>query len=201
MKKTTFTVTVAAIVTAISIFLVADMGAIASTPTPSGMSMSTHLREAWNRSFIPSNPGVKDAYAVGVQQTPDGGYIVAGVAGYASNGDSVRSDFLLLKTDSEGQPYPGWVRLFGGYTHDIGYAAQQTADGGYILAGATCSFGAGLSDAWLVKTSSSGEQEWEKTFGHSDQDWGCAVQQTSDGGYVLAGVTFPFGAGASDAWL
>ena len=130
-----------------------------------------------------------------MQQTADGGYILAGVVQYSSE----RSDALLVKTSSSGEQT--WAKTFGGDSHDQAYAAQQTTDGGYILAGRTFSFGNGLSDAWLVKTDSNGKELWDRTFGHSDQDWAYAVQQTTDGGYILAGVTYPFGAGTSDAWL
>ena len=151
------------------------------------------LRETWNRTFTAYRNYNDASYAV--QQTSDGGYILVGVVQYSDKS----SDALLVKTSSSGEQT--WAKTFGGVSHDQAYAVQQTSDSGYILAGITFSFGNGLSDAWLVKTDSNGKELWNRTFGHSDQDWAYAVQQTTDGGYILAGATLSYGAGNEDAWL
>ncbi|MCX6601257.1 MAG: hypothetical protein NT025_06815, partial [bacterium] len=77
----------------------------------------------------------------------------------------------------------------------------QTADGGYILAGYTTSFGAGLGGFWLVTTDSGGNRPWSRTFGGSYNEICYSVQQTADGGYILGGLTQPFGFGNDDFWL
>jgi hypothetical protein len=77
----------------------------------------------------------------------------------------------------------------------------QTTDGGYVIAGETKSYGAGESDAWLIKTDASGDTMWTRTYGGSDIEVGCSVAQTADGGYVIAGLTGSYGAGNWDAWL
>lgn len=69
------------------------------------------------------------------------------------------------------------------------------------MLGWTESFGAGKEDAWLFKTDSQGNEQWNKTFGGSDNEWAYYLQPTEDDGYIIAGWTESFGAGGSDAWL
>jgi parallel beta-helix repeat protein len=104
-----------------------------------------------------------------------------------------------VKTNSNGNKQ--WDNTFGGTDWDCAYSVQQTSDGGYILAGDTKSYGAGSYDFWLVKTDSNGNKQWDNTFGGTDCDRALPVQQTSDGGYILAGFTDSYGAGSWDAWL
>jgi len=86
-------------------------------------------------------------------------------------------------------PEEEWNRTFGGSNYDYGYAVQQTTDGGYIITGYTQSFGIDSPDVWLVKTAANGTAEWSRTFGGSWYDSGYAVQETKDGGYIVAGST------------
>jgi len=95
-----------------------------------------------------------------------------------------------------------WNKTYGGTDFDYAHSVQQTSDGGYIVAGATESFGAGEADFWLFKIDSYGSVEWNRTFGGSAMDAARSVQQTSDGGYVTVGVTHSFGDWLyGDCWL
>jgi hypothetical protein len=147
---------------------------------------------AWNKTF----GGSGNDYGHSVQQTSDGGYVIAGSTGSYGAGND---DVWLVKTDSSGNA--AWNKTFGGSSEDHGYSVRQTSDGGYIIAGLTGSYGAGNDDVWLIKTDSSGNMAWHRTFGGSGNDYGHSVQQTSDGGYIIAGYTGSYGAGGSDIWL
>lgn len=135
-----------------------------------------------------------------VQQTADGGYILAGVTDwYPQEPWWVGGDFYLIKTNYLGNEE--WSQTFGGEGSECAWSVQQTTDGGYILAGCTDSFGAGDDDAYLIKTDYLGNEEWSQTFGGADEDWARSVQQTTDGGYILAGYTYSFGAADADVYL
>jgi PGF-CTERM protein len=165
--------------------------------TEAGDSTATAPKEEWNVTF----GGRSFEYASSVQQTSDGGYIIVG-SKQQIYGDV---DVWLIKTDSNGQKQ--WDKIFEGDISfemdgdDEGSSVQQTSDGGYIITGYTQSYGAGSYDAWLIKTDSNGGEQWNKTFGGAELDRGYSGQQTSDGGYVIVGVTESYGAGSSDVWL
>jgi len=131
-----------------------------------------------------------------IQQTSDGGYIVAGVAGSFGAGSL---DFWVLKLDGVGNVE--WQKTYGGPGYEFMHSFQQTSDGGYIAAGQTLSFGAGLSDLWVLKLDDAGNVEWQKTYGGSAIDVAYSFQQTSDGGYMVVGHTSSFGAGDFDLWV
>jgi parallel beta-helix repeat protein len=163
-----------------------------SSPNKNTVAKSIAPEEEWNKTF----GGTDWDWAHSVQQTSDGGFILTGITLSYGAGSG---DFWLVKTDSDGNKQ--WDKTFGGTRWDAAQSVQQTSDGGYILAGETGSYGAGSGDAWLLKTDSNGNKQWDKTFGGSDRDLAEAVQQTLDGGYILAGNTESYGAGSDDFWL
>jgi Domain of unknown function (DUF5122) beta-propeller len=140
-------------------------------------------KETWSRTFGGTG---KDA-GNSVDQTSDGGYIVAG----SVSSFSKSSDIYLIRTDPEGQEM--WSRTFGGDGDEEGNSVQQTLDGGYILAGYTRSFGKGGADVYLIKTDGEGKEIWSRTFGRSYDEIANSVRQTSDGGYIVAGYSAPYG--------
>jgi len=91
-----------------------------------------------------------------------------------------------------------WQKTYGGTEDSIGRTLQQTSDGGFIVAGETKSFGSGGYDFWVLKFNAKGKVQWQKVYGGPDDDRARSVQQTSDGGFVVTGYTYSFGAGKSD---
>ncbi|HHT9125130.1 MAG TPA: BACON domain-containing protein [Candidatus Brocadiia bacterium] len=131
-----------------------------------------------------------------IQQTHDGGYVVAGWTNSFGAGDY---DFLVLGLTSNGDVQ--WQKTYGGGSSDYTNSIQQTDDDGYIVAGETRSFGAGSEDFWVLKLNADGDVLWQNTYGGSYSDNAPSVQQTRDGGYILAGYTRSFGAGNADFWV
>jgi hypothetical protein len=110
--------------------------------------------EQWSQTF-----GDADTREMGysVEQTMDGGYIIGGTRnhGLQSFGDS---DMILIKTTETGTEE--WTQTFESTIHrdDSGYAVRQTADGCYVLLGATATLNAEESEAYLIKTCEGGAQ-------------------------------------------
>jgi len=145
----------------------------------------------WTKTF----GGTNDDRGHSVQQTSDGGYIIVGYTSF-EQGDYY--DVYLIKTDQYGNT--NWTKTFGGTGDDMGYSVQQTSDSGYIVVGTTSSFN-DEANVFLTKVGTYGEIIWTKTFGGTGIDEGHSVQQTSDGGYIIAGSTTSFGAGGPDVYL
>ena len=148
--------------------------------------------EEWNSIF----GGILSDAAFSIQQTSDGGYVALG---YVDSYGAGNHDIWLIKTDMNG--YEEWNKTYGTSEWEIGYSAQQTIDDGFIIIGTTESYGSGGQDAWLIKTDAHGNEQWNKTFGGKNNDWGSAVVITDDGGYLLTGDTLSYGPGGYDLWL
>lgn len=131
-----------------------------------------------------------------VSQTPDGGYIAAGLT--VSNDGDVSgnhggSDMWIVKTDMTGNLQ--WQKCLGGTGNEEAYGVIPTSDGGYIAAGNTGSSNGdvtgnhGSTDVWIVKLDSSGNIQWQKCFGGTGAESAASVIQTADGGYAAIGIT------------
>jgi hypothetical protein len=134
-------------------------------------------------------------FAASIQQTNDGGYIVAGYSGSNDGDISVNygntSDFWVVKLSNIGTIE--WQKSLGGTSGESAKSIKQTNDGGYIVAGSSSSNDGDVSinygniDYWVVKLSSIGTIEWQKSIGGAGNDFANTIEQTTDGGYVVAG--------------
>jgi hypothetical protein len=94
-----------------------------------------------------------------------------------------------------------WDKTFGDKLEDSGSAVRETNDGGFVMTGYTQSHGLGWVDLWLLKIDSQGNTLWDKAYGGESTDVGIAMEEMSDGSFVLIGYTDSYGAGDCDAWL
>ena len=136
----------------------------------------------WSRTYLRGD----NAFGTSVRQTLDGGYILAGCWGSIVNDEWTR-DAWLVKTDANGDTL--WTRSYGGAGEDEWRCVRQVSDGGYILAGYTSSYGQGGGDFWLMRTDANGDSLWSRAYGTTGYDVCYALQEMSDGGYLLAGYT------------
>lgn len=120
----------------------------------------------------------------GITETEDNGFLLVGSS---NSGGAGGFDAILMKLDASGNLQ--WIKYYGGANDDSGDALTKTADGGYIFVGHTYSNSAAASDLWMVKVDSDGVEEWSKTIGGVESDYGRQIKQTSDGGYILIGST------------
>ncbi|MBN2259992.1 MAG: hypothetical protein JW702_05590 [Clostridiales bacterium] len=146
----------------------------------------------WNQTY----GGSEWDMAYSLVETSDGGIMITGYTKSFGAGDS---DLWLLKTDANGLLEWNWT--YGELGNDVGYSIINTSDGGYAVAGSTQSFGAETFDCLLIKFNSTGNMQWNQTYGGSVDDNAFSLVETSDGGYALAGMTESFGSGKADVWL
>jgi hypothetical protein len=131
-----------------------------------------------------------------IQQTTDGGYIVAGFTD-SHDGDVTEekgyNDIWLLKLSRDG--ILEWQKSYGGSLWEVPNSIKETSDGGYIVTGTTSSSDGditeqkGHGDAWVLKLSINGNIEWQKTYGGKESDLIACIQKTKDGGYIVVGYT------------
>lgn len=136
-----------------------------------------------------------------IRQTSDGGYVFVGysysdVSGDKSEAPRGGSDFWVVKLNANGTK--AWDRTYGGSDYEDGYSIAVTADGNYIIGGISGSgisgdktqANFGQSDYWVLKLSSSGAKEWDRTFGGDSSDFLRSVVETRSGEYLIAGDTY-----------
>ena len=133
--------------------------------------------------------------AYSIAPTADGGFALAGETGSFGAG---AYDMWLVRTDSIGDSL--WSRTYGGGSFDEARSMALASDGGFMLAGYTGSFGQGWENAWFVKTDSSGNMEWNRTFGNGLQVYALDIVRLPDGGYIAGGF-YSNDVGNTPFWL
>ena len=173
----------------------------------------------WEKAF--GYEGLDTATAL--LQTNDGGYLLTGVldvtasqgAGNTASKKRLQKhaggDYWLIKLNAEG--ILQWSQYYGGSFTDTPAGVVETADGGFLLVGTSDSNDVDISankgsyDIWLVKASSTGVLEWEKSYGGSQLDQASAIDRTTDGNFIIVGDTrsddgdISHNRGASDLWV
>ncbi len=140
--------------------------------------------------------GPNSDQATSIQQTTDGGYIVAGES-YSTTGQVTGNhgggDYWLVKLDGSGNMQ--WQKSYGGSDWEVALDVKQTADGGYVVAGRSGSGDGditnqrGTVDYWVVKTDSLGNMSWQNSYGGDSMEVAYSIAQTTDGGYIIAGLS------------
>jgi len=136
--------------------------------------------ETWSAIY----PGGENDRIASIQETADGGCIVAGF----TNDWGANNYFWLLRLDGKGSVV--WKRAYGngGNFSGSGLLMQETPGGGYVVA-CTLSFGPGNEDIQVIKLQENGDIQWQKRLGGSGNDRAFFIRQTRDGGYIIGGWT------------
>lgn len=164
----------------------------------------------WQKCYGGSNVD----FATSIQETSDSGYIVTGYS-LSNDGDLTINngnyDYWVVKTNNIG--IIQWQKSLGGTGAEYAHSIQQTTDGGYIVAGKSNSNDGdvtgnhGAYDCWVVKLTNTGVISWQKSYGGTNDDGAESIQQTTDGGYIIAGYSessdgdLTANQGGSDCWV
>jgi hypothetical protein len=142
--------------------------------------------QSWLKTF--GGSGIM-AYGNSVQCASDGGYIVAG---------SFSHNAWVMKTDAAGGEQWSKSFSFPPANSSVANTVVESRDGGYLLVGSMTDYPA---DAFMIKLTNTGSQEWSRTYGGKSADYANWGGQANDGGFFFAGSTTSFGDGTYDAWL
>ncbi len=157
------------------------------------MKVSRDGKVLWKKTFGRKRMDI--AYAI--TRTADGNFVAVGeTRSFSKLGDP---DVYVIKFDTNGRLI--WERNFGGEMRDFAKGVVATGDGGVLIAGASESFGDTYLDAYIIKVSKNGKEEWARIVGGERDDIANGVALTSDGGFVIAGVTESYGYQSKDYYL
>ncbi|HEC77120.1 MAG TPA: hypothetical protein ENI33_07690 [Thermoplasmatales archaeon] len=147
------------------------------------------LKNEWNKTY----GGKEDDMGYVVLDTQDG-YIIGGRTFSYGAGDS---DIWIIKTDKEGNEI--WNKTYGGKDAEYIFDVISVEDG-YIIAGQTFSYSAGMGDGWLIKIDKEGNEIWNKTYGGKLDEDARKILETNDG-YIFVAGCWSFGSPNGNVWL
>jgi hypothetical protein len=156
------------------------------------VSAEPELETVFNRTY----GGALSDTACFAAETSDEGFLILGQTTSYGAGDW---DIWLIKIDQNGEPL--WNKTYGTPVLENGYYIILTTDGGYLIAGRTNYLRGSDVDLLLIKIDRDGNLLWNRTYGGSGDEWMWEIEETSDGGYALAGRINSFGFGLNDYWL
>ncbi len=144
----------------------------------------------WSQVYTVS----EDNYAASVIQTSDGGYALAG---YSWGDEDV--EMLLIKTLANGDVQ--WSQTYNNGDYSMGRSLVETSTGGYIIVGYSEFSSGQYTSIFLVGALGNGDVDWSRTIGGPNDDYAYSMTATSDGGYIIAGITDTTLTGYSDIYL
>lgn len=157
------------------------------------LKVNTHGKLLWKKTFGKKRKDI--AYAV--VQTTDGNFVAVGeTRSFSETGDP---DVYVIKFDTNGKLI--WEKNFGGKMKDFAKDVVATSDGGVLIAGASESFGDTYLDSYILKVNKNGKEEWAKVLGGERDDIANSLALTSDGGFVIAGVSESYQNGSKDFYI
>ena len=143
----------------------------------------------WQKNFGGSE--IDEARAI--TNTVDGNFIIVGDTRSSDQDISINNggaDCWIIKINSRGELL--WEKTFGGSSFDVARSIKKTSDNGFIISGSSRSLDNGFTnqgqnDAWLLKISSEGNQEWQQIIGGSNIDFLYDAIQLNDQSYIAVG--------------
>ncbi len=100
---------------------------------------------------------------------------------------NVEQDGKLVRLEADRSVQ--WARRYELTGWQYPSQVAQTEDGGYLLAGFSMNNSLQQADTWLARCTSSGELEWETSFGDSTfDDYANSLIRLSDGTYLIGAI-------------
>lgn len=150
------------------------------------LRLDSNGTQLWNQNYASSD----FINAFRILQSNDGGFVLTGI---------ISQDMGIFKIDLNGSEE--WIQTYGLLGFDVSYGITLCSDNGFSITGYTSYQTNGSRDVYMLKTDAQGNQQWSRNFGGAAAYEGRTIQQTSDGGFVIAGHTESFGSGGRDMYL